>query len=289
MSNIDDTVTFIVPVSDDKIFKKNFLSSPLLNTKERYQIVAINNAQSAAKVYNRAIVEALDGILVFVHQDVLLPISWLRNLRMALEILKEKDPNWGVLGCYGVTQDNIEHGYLYCSGNGKILGSSFDNPMLVQTLDEIVLILRKSSSLYFDDTLPYFHFYGTDICMSAADRGMNCYAISAFCFHNSNKTDLFPKEFLKCYFHIKKHWRKYLPIQTPCIIIDRFNYKLCKKYFKQLLKYPFVRSTGKFRQRVNEPLKYLEILQYCDDRHLLWHGKEDFEIFPKELMNQIVL
>lgn len=289
MSATDEAVTFIVPVSDNNIYKENFLSSPLFNEKHQHQILAIQNAPSATKAYNRAIDESLNDILIFVHQDVLFPVSWLQNLRKALEILEGKDPYWGVLGCYGATQDSIEHGYLYCSGNGKILGNPFVNPMIVQTLDEIVLIVRKSSSLYFDETLPYFHFYGTDICMAAADRGMNCYAISAFCFHNSNKTDIFPKEFLKCYFHIRKHWRKCLPIQTTCIIIDRYNYTLCKKYFKQLLKYPLLRSAGKIRRRVKEPLKHLEILQYCDEQRSLWDGKVDWEIFPEDLLNQIAL
>jgi len=58
----------------------------------------------------------------------------------------------------------------------------------VQTLDEIVLIFRRDSGLSFDETLPHFHFYGTDICMRAAEQGRQCYAISAFCVHNTPAT-----------------------------------------------------------------------------------------------------
>ena len=262
MSTLNETVTFVVPVSDNDTYEENFSASPLFNERHQHQILAIQNASSASKLYNWAIDKSLTDILVFVHQDVLLPASWLRNLRKALKYLAETDPLWGVLGCYGFTKDSINHGHLYCSGNGGILGRQFDCPVEVQTLDEIVLILRKSSGLYFDNTLPYFHFYGTDICMAAADRGMKCYAIPAFCFHNSNQTVLFPKEFLKCYNHIKKRWRKYLPIRTSCLLIDRFNYYLYKVYIRQILRYPLLRSTGKIRRRVKDPVKFLEKLKY---------------------------
>ena len=70
--------------------------------------------------------------------------------------------------------------------------------MAVQTLDEIVLILKKSSGLRFDDSLPHFHFYGTDICLRAAQRGMRSYAISAFCVHNTHQTLVLPEEFYEC-------------------------------------------------------------------------------------------
>ncbi len=280
MSTLGETVTFVVPVSDNGIYEENFLASPLFSEIHQHQILAIQNAPSATKLYNWAIDKSTNDIIIFVHQDMLFPKSWLRNLRNALEYLKETDPQWGVLGCWGLTEDEMPHGYLYCSGNGIVLGQQFDHPTVIRTLDEIVLIIRKSSGLYFDDTLPYFHFYGTDICMAAADRGMKCYAISNFCFHNSNQTVLYPKEFLKGYFHIKAHWRKYLPIRTSCTKIDRFNYRLYKSYIIQLLKYPFLKKAGKIRRRVKDPLKFLDILQSCDDRHSLWHGKKDLEIFP---------
>ena len=279
MSTAEEAVTFVVPISDNNILKENFLASPLFNERHQHEILAVQNAPSATKLYNWAIDKSKNNILIFVHQDVLFPTSWLRNLRKALQHLDETDPHWGALGCWGFTKDAMHHGYLYCSGNGIVFGQQFNHPIAVQTLDEIVIIMRKSSGLYFDETLPYFHFYGTDICMAAADRGMKCYAISAFCFHNSNKTVLYPKEFLKCYFHVKKRWRKYLPIRTPCIEIDRFNYRLYREYVVQMLRYHSLKSAGKIRRRVKEPLKYLEVLQLCDDSHSLWHGKKDSEIF----------
>ena len=52
---------------------------------------------------------------------------------------------------------------------------------------------------------------------------MKSYAISAFCIHNTREIVALPKEFYECYRHIKRLWKQYLPIQTTCIRITRFN------------------------------------------------------------------
>jgi len=84
-----------------------------------------------------------------------------------------------------------------------------------------VLILRKSSGLRFDESLPHFHFYGTDICLQASKRGMKSYAISAFCIHNTNEPLVLPTEFYQCCEHIRSTWRACLPIQTTCIRLTK--------------------------------------------------------------------
>ncbi len=53
-------------------------------------------------------------------------------------------------------------------------------------LDELLLVIRRSSGLSFDDGLPSFHLYGADICLQAQMGGMKSYIITAFCIHNSN-------------------------------------------------------------------------------------------------------
>ena len=124
--------------------------------------------------------------------------------------METTDPKWGVLGCFGVTIDGTAKGYLYSNGLGRVLGSPFEQPEQVQTLDEFILIIRKSSGLRFDELLPYFHLYGADICMTAASLGRKCYAISAFSIHNSRRLITLPKEFFKCYFHIKPQTQRLL-------------------------------------------------------------------------------
>ena len=164
----------------------------------------------------------LNDLIVFCHQDVYLPEAWLKDLRSALDYLANTDPNWGVLGCSGMTVDRQHWRYLYSSGLG-VSGTPLEHPKPIQTLDEIVLVLRKSSGIRFDEQLPHFHLYGTDICLRASSKGMKSYVVSAFCIHNTHQALVLPTEFYECCKHIRRTWSDCLPIQTTCIRITAFN------------------------------------------------------------------
>src|SRR5262249_17877466 len=153
---------------------------------------------------------------------------WVADLERALSCLAVDDPRWGVLGCRGETLEDNGWGHAYSTGLG-IFGKPFERPAQVQNLDEIVLILRKSSGLRFDDTLPHYHMYGADICLRAQEMGMKNYAISAFCIHNTHQIIILPKEFYESYRHLKRTWRKRLPVRTTCMRITRFDVPMLKR------------------------------------------------------------
>jgi glycosyl transferase family 2 len=221
-------VTFVVAVNNRGVFEHNFLASPCLGQSQDHQILIQENFGSAPKAYNDAIDRAAHDLVVFCHQDIVLPAAWLSQLQCALDDLAVTDPKWGVLGSYGKTQDGRGWGHVYSSGR-DVIGEPLQRPIAVQTLDEIVLILRKSSGLRFDDSLPHFHFYGADICLRAAAKGMRSYAISAFCIHNTHQSLVLPKEFYECCRHIKRVWKSSLPIQTTCIRITKSNFPLYRR------------------------------------------------------------
>jgi len=225
-----ESITFVVPViSKGETLEKNFLSSPCLRDPNNYQVLIQENFSSAAGAFNDAISRSVNDLIVFIHQDILLPNVWLSQLDQALDYLDHFDPNWGVLGCWGATSEDGCKGHIYSSGCA--LGSAFDDPKPIQTLDETVLILRKSSGLRFDENLPHFHLHGSDICLQAKKRGLNSYAISAFCIHNNECTLILPKEFYECYWTFKRKWEASLPIQTPCIRITKLDLPV---YIRQL-------------------------------------------------------
>jgi hypothetical protein len=214
--------TFVVAVNNKDVFQENFLASPCLREPHRHEILMQENARSASKTFNSAMERAVNDLVVFAHQDMFFPDNWLSELNRSLDILERQDPNWGVLGCYGVTQGNEGRGYLYGPGKG-FLGKPFEAPRPVQTLDEIVLILRRSSELKFNESLTGFHLYGPDICLVAAEKGLQNYAVSAFSIHNAQLNLILPGEFYRAYKEFKKIWRRQLPVQTPCIRITRFD------------------------------------------------------------------
>jgi hypothetical protein len=218
-------LTFAVAVNDKELFETNLRASPCFRTLRNYQLLAQENYSSAAKAYNDAIDKSVNDLIIFTHQDMIFPESWLPQLENALEYLGAHDPNWGVLGVYGKAWDGTGRGHVYSSGRG-IIGEQFEIPAPIQTLDEIVLIVRKSSGLRFDDQLPHFHLYGSEICLTAAKKGLKSYAVSAFCVHNAQQKLVLPKEFYECYRYLRRAWKAELPIETTCITITRSNIPL---------------------------------------------------------------
>jgi hypothetical protein len=231
-----ESFTIVAAVNDMEVLERNLYLSPGIRDDGKHQIIVKRNYRAASLAYNEAIEEARNEIILFVHQDVYLPEEWFMSLRGALSYFEKEKISWGVLGCYG-TREELRRGEgfgnVYSNGWGNI-GSRIKKPEPVQTLDEIVLMIRKSSGLRFDPTLPHFHMYGADICMSAKEKGMTSYVIPAFCIHNTNQVVNLPREFYECYRHIKRRWKKYLPIRTPCIRISRFDGELRMRRIREL-------------------------------------------------------
>jgi hypothetical protein len=243
------SITFVIAVNNKDVFESNFLASPCLSGAHSHQIIVQEGFPSASTAYNNAMDRSTNDLIVFAHQDIILPESWLLDLQRALDSLERTDPQWGVLGCYGETLDDHGRGYIYSGGLG-IMGKLMDRPAPVQTLDEIVLILRKSSGLRFDEDLPHFHFYGTDICMAAAARGWKSYAISAFCIHNTQQNLVLPKEFYESYRHVKHRWKNSLPIRTTCVTITKFDSHMRRKKLHEVyLRFIRRKEIGAFRAK----------------------------------------
>ncbi len=226
-----ENISFIVPVSSEEILNQNFLASELFHSQAQHQVILQRNYDSASNAYNAGLAQSLHDLVICCHQDVFFPLKWISDLKRAIDQLEEADPNWGVIGCYGVTAKGHHVGHLYSHGWGY-LGKPFDMPIEVQTLDEVILIIKKSTGLRFDEGLPHFHLYGTDLCLQAQQMGLKCYAVSAFCVHNTDQILELPQQFFDCYYYLKRKWRRQLPIYASCITISRFNGDLYRRKIK---------------------------------------------------------
>jgi glycosyltransferase involved in cell wall biosynthesis len=173
-------VTFVIPVNNPALYARMENSAGKENCLPQY------NATSAASALNKGIKQAKTDIVVCCHQDVVFPKNWLDRLERQIE--KVADPNWGVLGTFGIGIDGLKCGHI----TGTIKNWLKDPrgqfrigilPKQAMTLDEHCLILRKSSGLRFDEQLGGWHFYGADICLEAAKRGMKNYVIDARVYH----------------------------------------------------------------------------------------------------------
>ncbi len=183
---------------------------------------------SAGPAYNAGIRQAGGEVLVFAHQDVYFPPEWDTQLAAAVSRLSHSDPNWAVLGVFGITRVSKPQGHIYCTGLQQAFGQPFSQPVPCASLDEAVLVLRRSVNLSFDEQLPGFHFYGTDICLEARQRGLNSYVIAAFCIHNTQGMKFLPWAFWKSYLFMRRKWRRQLPIKTPCIEITKWAFPMAQ-------------------------------------------------------------
>src|SRR5713226_6345013 len=115
-------ITFEVAVNNLALFQSNFMASPAFRPAHRHQILVQEKFASAATAYNDAIARSCNDLIVFAHQDIYLPQTWIGQLEHALSQLEARDPHWGVLGCYGTTRDGHGWGHVYSSGVGVIGG-----------------------------------------------------------------------------------------------------------------------------------------------------------------------
>lgn len=217
--------SLVVASNDERVLESTLLASPAID--DRCQVLIKRGFRSAAAAYNSGLRHAAHDIVVFAHQDVYLPGTWVSDLESALNYLTDKDPNWGVLGVFGVASGSDRRvGYCYSTGLKKVLGQPFTAPIRAESLDELLLVVRKSSGLRYDDSLPGFHLYGTDMCLQAKHRQLNSYIIPAFCIHNSIGVRYLSKAFWRSYFYLQRKWRADLPIQTCCTTITRFGWPI---------------------------------------------------------------
>ena len=184
---------------------------------------------SAGAAYNEGVRQSSSDILVFAHQDVYLPAAWDEGLAETVTRLSAEDPEWAMLGVWGLNSETKPTGYSYCTGLQKVLGAPFANPIPCISLDEALLVLRRGAGWSFDEDLPGFHLYGTDMCLAARGRGLKSYVISAFCIHNTSGLTSLPWPFWRAYFFMRRKWWAQLPVMTLCTRIERVPISFIKQ------------------------------------------------------------
>jgi len=250
--------TLISATNNEAILKNCLLHSP--DVRSASSLMLQKGYTNAAEAFNKAIAEAKTDLLIFVHQDVYLPEGWITKVQETIKVLSETDPQWGVLGVWGARIGSEGAGFVYDGAWNHVLGNEFQGGREVDALDEVVLILRKSSGLRFDPQIPGFHMYGADICLEAKRRGMKCFAIAAFCIHNTNQYGMLPWQFWNAYLKMRKKWKANLPIKTTCIDITNWCWPMVRWNIVRAINLMTGRDKPPIK-RVTDPGKlYAEIL-----------------------------
>ena len=140
--------------NSEPILAANLARSPLL---AHVPLHTEWGAPSAAAAYNRALEATTAPIVVFAHPDVFLPLGWDALLQARIAEVAARDPNWALMGAFGVGLDGAHHGPVWSSSLGQIVGRISQTPQAVQSYDEMLIVLRRASGLRFDEALPGWH------------------------------------------------------------------------------------------------------------------------------------
>lgn len=207
-----DDFLVIAAVNDDEVLANCLMRSPDVESGA-LRVVPIRGASCMAQAYNLGLDQTEAAIAILAHQDVYLPSGWLDRAIEALTRLTADDPAWQVAGVYGVCADGRHVGHVYDVAIGRELGGPFD-PTRVGSFDELLMILRLDTPHRFDEQLPSFHLYGTDLVQSVVAAGRSAYALHLPVVHNSRPIETLRGGYERAYHYVRRKWRDRLPIPT---------------------------------------------------------------------------
>lgn len=228
-------ITVVAAINDWTVAKTNLCASPLLQ-RGVAQFIPAEGFASAPLAYNYGLMRADGKLLVFAHQDVYVPEGWERFLLESVKGLENAGSPWGVLGLVGVGGGGLVRGRVWSTGLAREVGAPVHGPEAAVSLDELLLVIRKDSGLTFDERLPGWHLYGTDIVQEALRRNLGAYIIHAPVIHNSLPVARLDHGFTSCYNYLRQKWSSQLPVQTCCIRITRAGWPLMKRQVRQMLR-----------------------------------------------------
>ncbi len=211
----------------ETILNANLRRSPLF--AQGISLHVERDAPSAAVAYNRAMLATAAEIVVFAHHDVYLPEGWQSVLQRRIAELPD---DWGLFGTFGVGLDATPVGPVWSSSLGAIVGRVPLAPVPVQSFDELLIVVRRSSGVRFDEGLPGWHMYGTDIVQSARAAGRGAYAGALPCIHNDRYHEALGADFDAAYRFMQRKWKNVLPLRTPITKISRSGLHLMRDHWR---------------------------------------------------------
>ena len=245
-----DRMVIICAVNDEETLKRDLMSSPMTSSGE-VPVFTYRGAKTAGEAYNAGIEATNEDYMIFTHQYVYLPHNWDLRLAGNIQFLEENGFRWGVLGCLGVTPNGEFAGTVWSSGAGHEYKNEILRPVEVRSLDEVVLVVRRSTNIHFDPQLPHFHLYGTDIVLTAAKAGYKSYAINAPIIHNSNQLLGLDHNYRTPFAYMCDKWSAELPVRTPICNLSSNKIGLLRTRFRIARKILFRRLQGR---SLNRPL-----------------------------------
>jgi hypothetical protein len=205
--------------NNDAVLRHNLERSPML-ASGAVRLVVQRNPETAARGINR-LIEVIDApVIVLAHDDVYLPRGWDALLARRIAEVAARDPDWALIGSYGLGEDRWHYGPVWSSSIGAVLGRVAPGPVAAHSFDEHLIVLRRASGLRCDEALPHFHFYGTDLPAMARTRGLGAWIVPLPLVHNDRFKPGLGTDFAAGYRVMQRKWRAALPLNTPVVRVS---------------------------------------------------------------------
>ena len=220
--------------SDRGRLDTDLLSSPEIKNG-KVGLTILWNQASAGAAYSRAIKTATAKVLVFAHCDVYFPQGWFERLEWELDRLSRIDSEWAVAGVGSITPSGEIVGRIFDTSlepvfrqSLGVFGKPLTTPVRIASADELVIIVRRASGVSFDPLLPEFHFYGTDIVLTAEKQGKHCYGLDMPLIHNAKAQLQLGNDYCRAFRYMVRKWCDRLPVQTTTILLTNKPFTLLR-------------------------------------------------------------
>ena len=224
----------VVAVNNDKILADNLARSTAFSS---VGVKILRGCHSASIAFNEVLDSSICRYLIFVHQDVYLPDSWLAKLdQLITKIEFSSSKDWAVLGVAGVNSAGKIVGRLWSEGIKREINEGHEIEEAV-SLDEVILVINRQSWIRFDAQLPGFHLYGTDIVQNALRMGKCCLVVKNPIIHNDRTKYFLDSRYKKAYKYMSHKWQDVLPIPTTVAMLKKNYIGVSWRNFRQLKRY----------------------------------------------------
>lgn len=217
---IVEPLVVVAAVNDDQILENCLRRSPDIGDGTVPLLVQKGYA-SAPVAYNRALGQISDdATVIFAHQDVYFPKGYFVRLVDTLNKLTKIDANWGVAAPFGVNESGQLAGRVWSTAWNRVFQGTVKLPAPISSADELAIIVR-ARGLRFDENLPGFHLFATDIVQTALMAGRHSYAIDAPVIHHDKPVIALGKSYRDAYRFMRKKWWNRLPIPTLIVPVKK--------------------------------------------------------------------
>lgn len=287
----------IVCVYNNREILSQYLLESLKKQTISYELILLDGScskyKSAADALNAGGEQAKGRYILFVHQDIKFKNS--HFLEETLKYLDEHN-NLGIAGIAGKSPEIKD--IISNSSNGvpplKLSANCINDPVIVQTLDECVLIVprvRFETTRFDSSTCNHWHLYGVDYSLMMRSSGFEVMVLPTQVYHLSEGASMNSAYFSSLERLIEKHrfettiiattvgnWSTSLPVAY-----QKFNfyrsfywysfYKLWIKYFNTgILNYNL------WRHLENKNGIFLSAVEKNEDSKEITIGKGQFRV-----------